>query len=100
MDANVAKEVYAKAFFTKLAAAGISVENEETAANLLELAQKTRQLKTASARRNTRTVAELAKVANANLDRILGGDFGLEQLVKAAGAKGAKGGKKTVVKGK
>ena len=98
MDANVAKEVYAKAFFTKLATAGISVDNEETAANLLELAQKTRQLKTASDRRQVKSVASLAKAANAHLDRILGGDFGLEQLVKAAAAKG-KGGKKTV-KGK
>jgi len=94
MDANVAKEVYAKAFFTKLAAAGITVDNEDTAANLLELAQKTRQLKVASARRQTRTVGALAKHANATLDRILGGDFALDTLVKAAAAKGKRKAKK------
>jgi hypothetical protein len=100
MDANVANEVYAKAFFTKLAAAGIHVDNEETAANLLELAQKTRLLKTAAAKRKTKSVAELAKTANASLDRILGGDFALDSLVKVAAKLGNKGKGKPGSKGK
>lgn len=88
MDDTAKKEAYSKAFFQKLAEAGITVDNDETAANLLELAQKTRLIKQASERRQTRTVGELAKVANANLDRILGGDAALDSLTKAAAACG------------
>lgn len=100
MDANVAKEVYAKAFFTKLAAAGINVTSEETAGDLLELAQKTRMLKTAAVRRQTVDVSRLAKTANSQLERVLGGDYALDQLVKAAAAKGGKGKGKPGSKGK
>lgn len=97
MDANAqAKQIYGQAFFTKLAEHGITPDSPETAAELLELAQKTRVIKQAADRRQVASVATLAKTANSQLDRILGGDAAIDKLAAAA----AKGGKKLPFGGK
>jgi len=78
-------EVYQNAFFTKLAEAGISVQDEDTAQGLLSLATKTRKLAAAEARHVSADVAGNVKTANAYLDRIFNGDAAYDQLIKAHG---------------
>jgi len=89
LSQDQAKQVYAEAFFTKLAEHGIVPQDEAEQQELMQLAVNTRKLAAAHTRRTAVSRSSAVKQANAFLDRHFNGDEALDQLVSAH-AKSAK----------
>lgn len=78
-----AKQVYAQAFFAKLAEHGIVPQSDEDRQELMHLATHTRKLASVQARRAAVNHSGAVKKANAFFDRHFNGDAALDELIGA-----------------
>lgn len=78
-----AKQIYAEAFFSKLAEHGISPQSDEDRQGLLNLSSHTRKLAQAYNARSAGSKADAIKTANVFFDRHFNGDAALDELIGA-----------------